>query len=958
MVFTFRVITPQGLASPKGRLTGNTCGKCPLPLSRVFAVTAVAGVGVLVLSLVWTVTMLSTAVGSGSHGVSGYVLRPDAVADQYRTALEQWAVQTSKKLSIGAIGLSSISRSDQEPSHDITIKQVCEALLGQGLHEVGYIKHHHSNESAVDAEYEDSVQGIEALDNLSLAVSVHEDLSRAGGVLESLLKHIKTKSSSTARSMLEAAKCATQRGDVCSSRPVQFEDMEALLVLLPVLDSRKSVHNHATRSSRRIRGLMAASLSSRRISEQVHRQVGYGFRPSPNTWWEVIDVSSQKPVFGSLYTQGTEPPLRFVEDPGFKLETSEEPEAHQAAAIATAIFSFFNRNMTVTVGWSEGAGSPEKHHEISFFMAMVGLVTCAGLGTVITVVSLMCNHSMHRQLRDLRKNKEAADNEAQAYGNMLGYVNHELRNPLNVLSACLEFVDESVHRWWEESPPRTPMHLASALYHGRSQSEKINAANGDETPSSPFSADDVTLLFQDLACMKQVTQQLSRQVNDILDFQHLKQGRLSISPSITSVPTLIARLRLEYMSLAGVPIKEECRGVDGEDFPDRILTDDLRLHQLLVNGLTNAIRHTERGEILLTARVKERHSAVPYLRAAHARLEEELDRPVAVAPRTLIIKVVDTGPGLRGHDPQHLFEPFVADPERKSIQRRPSSSSPGDVEELQSRSREEGRSSRANHPIPSTGLGLAICGLLAKRLEGTVSLHDYGGGCEFRVSVPVLEVQGDVPMTRLEETISTPRLSASPLAQGRSQRSESRDSAAVSSDSLSPNGYNDAPLRVLVVDDVPGNVRLCDRILRRLGCEVMSVTSMNLRSNVFKTLLKAGHLDDLPPDLTDLLEDEEAASSPPISAVFLDIGLGDLDGRDLWQEVLQHARLEFAPPCVAMTASTSAEDLESYRSSGFSGCLEKPFSLKTFRAMLKRLRTGRREFWSPSSANIGNLHKG
>ncbi len=119
--------------------------------------------------------------------------------------------------------------------------------------------------------------------------------------------------------------------------------------------------------------------------------------------------------------------------------------------------------------------------------------------------------------------------------------------------------------------------------------------------------------------------------------------------------------------------------------PPRIVTDRLRLQQILMNLLTNAIKFTEQGTIRLTA--------------------QSIDHPGSA--RSLRFEVSDTGIGMTAEEISGLFQPFY----------RVRSGAPGGP--------------------PGTGLGLAICKLLAKRLGGEITVRSAPKvGTTFTLAIP------------------------------------------------------------------------------------------------------------------------------------------------------------------------------------------------------------------------------
>jgi signal transduction histidine kinase/CheY-like chemotaxis protein len=156
-------------------------------------------------------------------------------------------------------------------------------------------------------------------------------------------------------------------------------------------------------------------------------------------------------------------------------------------------------------------------------------------------------------------------------------------------------------------------------------------------------------------------------VNDILDFSKIEAGKLDIEEVNFHLENVLNNLS------SVVTLKAEEKGIEihftvGIDVPTAIKGDPLRLEQVMSNLVNNAIKFTEKGEIIISVEVKEKRE----------------DRVI------LQFAVKDTGIGLNPNQKEHLFEPFVQ----------------GHV----STTRKYG----------GTGLGLTICKRLVEMMKGSI----------------------------------------------------------------------------------------------------------------------------------------------------------------------------------------------------------------------------------------------
>lgn len=174
-------------------------------------------------------------------------------------------------------------------------------------------------------------------------------------------------------------------------------------------------------------------------------------------------------------------------------------------------------------------------------------------------------------------------------------------------------------------------------------------------------------------------------LNDILDFSKIEAGKMTINRESFSLDDLVASLA-SIMSLDASDKKLELAiGVE-PDVPRGLVGDELRIRQVLINLINNAIKFTERGGVSLLIRLTERNAVE--------------------ATAEFIVR--DTGIGMTEAQLGNLFEEFTqAD---SSMTRR----------------------------FGGTGLGLAITRKLVYLMGGTIDVSSrVGEGSEFTVSLPL-----------------------------------------------------------------------------------------------------------------------------------------------------------------------------------------------------------------------------
>ena len=182
------------------------------------------------------------------------------------------------------------------------------------------------------------------------------------------------------------------------------------------------------------------------------------------------------------------------------------------------------------------------------------------------------------------------------------------------------------------------------------------------------------------------SQHLLSLINDVLDMSRIESGKMIIEESMVHLPDVIHDLRTIIQ--ANVSAKQQDLFIDTQDIVnENIITDKLRLNQILLNILSNAIKFTPaHGTISL--RVIEKSSPQEGCTCFEFRVK-------------------DNGIGMSENFQKTIFEAFT---------REKSSTVSG---------------------IQGTGLGMAITKNIVDMMNGSISLHSKEGeGTEFIVNIP------------------------------------------------------------------------------------------------------------------------------------------------------------------------------------------------------------------------------
>ena len=180
--------------------------------------------------------------------------------------------------------------------------------------------------------------------------------------------------------------------------------------------------------------------------------------------------------------------------------------------------------------------------------------------------------------------------------------------------------------------------------------------------------------------VRQCSDSLLRMMNDVLDFAQMESGKLSLQSSPVS-PREAVEGCLNSLAMAALGKNLELIHRIDPGVPEVVLGDSARLGQVLTNLVSNAIKFTASGHVVVCV------------------------RPAGASPGRvkLQFEVQDTGIGIAPEEKTRLFRPFT--------------------QANQSTTRRYG----------GTGLGLAICRQLVEAMQGEISLESTpGSGSTFR----------------------------------------------------------------------------------------------------------------------------------------------------------------------------------------------------------------------------------
>jgi PAS domain S-box-containing protein len=257
------------------------------------------------------------------------------------------------------------------------------------------------------------------------------------------------------------------------------------------------------------------------------------------------------------------------------------------------------------------------------------------------------------QEESLRRARTAAENANRTRGEFLANMSHEIRTPMTAILGHADILAD---------------HLA----------------NPDD--------------LQSVETIRRNGKFLLQVINDILDLSKIDSGKLQIERVRVSASDILR----EIHSLLDVRAAEKGISLDiyfDGKIPRTIETDPVRLRQILVNLIGNAVKFTDEGGVVVTCRHLAHRNA-------------------------LEIEIKDSGIGISATDMKKLFQPFV---------------------------QADTSSTRA---FEGTGLGLAISKRLAQALGGDISVASTPGqGSVFTVLTHVGSIADDEMLAEIEPAI-------------------------------------------------------------------------------------------------------------------------------------------------------------------------------------------------------------
>ena len=262
---------------------------------------------------------------------------------------------------------------------------------------------------------------------------------------------------------------------------------------------------------------------------------------------------------------------------------------------------------------------------------------------------------LHKQMEAYEKELEQAEEASQSKTSFLYQMSHEIRTPMNGIMGMLTLAQE-----------------------------KLDASH----PAAQY-----------LTRVEELSGHLLSLINDILDMSRIEAGKVELEEKAFSLRSLGNKLYDMFEK------NLESRGINYEvNFEDMtidyVIGDELRISQIIINFLSNAVKFTQEGEIIVTFRQM-------FLQDGNA---------------DLMIRVHDTGIGMDPEFINRIFRPF------------------------------EQEGADTTRKYGGTGLGMAITDQLVKLMNGEIVVKSIPGeGSDFSVFLHLPVAEGTVPAEQIEK---------------------------------------------------------------------------------------------------------------------------------------------------------------------------------------------------------------
>ncbi len=275
-------------------------------------------------------------------------------------------------------------------------------------------------------------------------------------------------------------------------------------------------------------------------------------------------------------------------------------------------------------------------------LLLVFTVSCISILLLVLVIFLRYIKMNRAQIRELEEVREMAEKASRSKSEFLSNMSHDIRTPMNAIVG-----------------------MTSIAFTNIDNKERVRD------------------------CLKKIvlsSKHLLGLINDVLDMSKIESGKMNLNVERISLREVMDSI----VTIVQPQIKEKQQKFNVfiyDIFSENVQCDGVRLNQILLNILSNAIKYTpEGGAIEVTLHEQKSPKGEDYVR--------------------ILLRVKDNGIGMSEEYQSHVFESFSRDDNKRV------------------------------HKIEGTGLGMAITKYIVDAMGGEIKVKSaLGAGTEFCVTL-------------------------------------------------------------------------------------------------------------------------------------------------------------------------------------------------------------------------------